>query len=268
VSVTAIAAIWAGGCTASPLTDDLATGDPSTSDPSTGNDTSTTKGADASVPDTGAATCTTVAPNNRCGLDPQCGCGSNETCDVTNEATGATSCVTAGGATLGRPCVQTGDCLAGLACIFGACRPYCTTASSKCSVPGTALCVEDQGEDDTPVPNKNFCTLTCDPRDPSAVCGTNTCEWFPDEYAPNTISDCNMPGPVLPYDGPDSCFTDDDCQPGFACGELPDYGYECESWCRIGMNSDCPNSPGNLKCVDVFGAKAPVIGGVKEGLCQ
>src|SRR5437764_632731 len=56
-----------------------------------------------------AAVCKTVPPNNRCGLDPQCGCGSNETCDVTNEATGATSCVTGGGATLGRPCSQTGD---------------------------------------------------------------------------------------------------------------------------------------------------------------
>src|SRR5262249_31481256 len=70
---------------------------------------------DAGTQDSGAgAACKTTPPNNKCGLDPQCGCGANETCDVTNDASGATSCVSAGGATLGRPCQQTGDCLAGL----------------------------------------------------------------------------------------------------------------------------------------------------------
>src|SRR5436309_784991 len=58
--------------------------------------------ADASTPDA-ATQCTTVAPTNRCGLDPQCGCAMNETCDVTAD-NGATSCVTAGTGTLGRPC--------------------------------------------------------------------------------------------------------------------------------------------------------------------
>src|SRR3954447_1670680 len=110
--------------------------------------TSQVQEADASVPDAPSAVCEAVAPNNRCGLEPQCGCANNETCDVTNETSGATSCVTAGGGTLGRPCNQTGDCLAGLTCQFGACRPYCKTPRSKCGISGTELCVEILGADD------------------------------------------------------------------------------------------------------------------------
>jgi hypothetical protein len=234
--------------------------------PSSPRNTTETKGADASAPEAAAA-CKTVAPNNRCGLVPQCGCGPNETCDVTNTASGATSCVTAGGATLGRPCVQSGDCLAGLTCAYGACRPYCETPRSKCNVGGTVLCVEVLGDDGkTPITNKNICTLQCDPREPTAVCGTNSCHWLEDYYKPESVSDCNRPGTMAPYS--DKCASDDDCQPGFACMNHPKYGLECERWCRIGVAGDCPSTPAGLKCTDAFGTLAPVINGVKEGVCQ
>jgi hypothetical protein len=249
-----------------PLDDLASPTPPSSKKPSNGSRSTTeVQEADASVPEA-AAKCATVAPNNRCGLVPQCGCGANETCDVTNEATGATSCVTAGGAALGRPCVQTGDCLAGLTCQYGACRPYCTTPRTKCNVGGTDLCVETVGTDGKPVTNKNFCTLKCDPRLPAAVCGTNSCHWFEDYYKPESVSDCNKPGTKQPYS--DVCTGDVDCQPGFACITHPKYGAECERWCRIGVAGDCPTTPAGLVCTDVFGALAPVINGVKEGLCQ
>jgi len=150
----------------------------------------------------GNQACETVPPNNKCGLDPQCGCLETETCDVTNQTTGATSCVTGGSATLGRPCSATGDCMAGLACLYGACRPYCKTPLTKCSVGGTELCV-------------------------------------------------GMP--------------DADGKPGLACIEHPAYGRECEAWCRLGGN-DCTAQ--GFTCKDVWGANAPVINGVKEGICQ
>lgn len=212
------------------------------------------------------AECKTVAPNNRCGLVPQCGCGTNETCDVTNVTTGATSCVSGGGATLGRPCTQTGDCVAGLTCQFGACRPYCDTARSKCGVAGTELCVEVLGDDKKPIPNKNVCTITCDPREPKAVCGTNACQWFASYYAPSKVTDCNFPGNIQPYAA--ECFGDSDCTQGHACIKHPKYGFECERWCRIGVAGDCPTTPANLKCKDVLLADAPVINGQKLGLCQ
>lgn len=257
------------GCSASPQLppDDFDNGGTQspTKKPSPSTGTTEVKEADASVPTEAAAQCATVPPNNRCGLSPQCGCGANETCEVTNDTTGATSCVSAGSATLGRPCTQTGDCLAGFTCAYGACRPYCGTAGSKCAVGGTDLCVQANGQAGKPVPNRAFCTINCDPRLPSAVCGTNSCEWFPTEYAPNKVSDCNYPGtkPAL-----STCELTDECLPGFACITHPDpkIGRECEQWCRIGQTpSDC--KPG-FTCKDVFGANAPVIGGVKEGICQ
>lgn len=222
--------------------------------------------ADASVPDSPAppTTCQTVAPNNRCGLDPQCGCANNETCDVTNEVSGATSCVTAGGATLGRPCTQSGDCLAGLTCTYGACRPYCKTPRTKCGVSGTDLCVEIVGKDSKPITNKSVCTITCDPRVPAGVCGTNACEWFDTYYAPSKVSDCNFGGTL---GSTAVCQYTSDCQPGLACIAHPRFGLECERWCRIGVAGDCGTDP-KFKCKDVFGAAAPVINGEKEGVCQ
>jgi len=258
-------------CSAAPqeVPDDLVGENPqrSTKPPAKNNDTSETKEADASVPDTQqATTCKTVAPNNRCGLDPQCGCAANETCEVTNESTGATSCLTAGGATLGRPCTQTGDCLAGLTCEYGACRPYCTTPRSKCGTAGTGLCVEIMDGNSKPVTNKNVCTLNCDPRMPAGVCGTNACHWFADYYKPAKVSDCNFGGTTKAYDV--KCESTSDCVPGTACitwSKSRD-GKECQQWCRIGQApSDCP---AGFTCKDYYGADAPVISGVKEGLCQ
>lgn len=223
--------------------------------------------ADASVPDS-SGSCETVPPNNRCGLVPQCGCQTNETCDVTNVTTGATSCVSGGSATLGRPCTQTGDCMAGLTCEFGACRPYCKTARSKCGVAGTDLCVEVMDDQDKPITNKAVCTITCDPRSPQGVCGTNACIWLPTYYSPSKVTDCNFAGNIQPYDA--VCDGDGDCTAGHACIDHPSQqiGRECERWCRIGVAGDCPASPPGLKCVNALGANAPVINGQTLGVCQ
>ncbi len=224
------------------------------------------KPAEVMKADAGAETdsCETVPPNNKCGLDPQCGCLETETCDVSNHMTGATSCVTGGTATLGRPCQQTGDCMAGLGCIYGACRPYCKTPLTKCAVGGTDLCVtmpDDQGK---PIPNMSFCTIACDPRTPSGVCGVNSCHWFATLYAPNKISDCNFAGPRAELE---QCSDHADCQPGLACIQHPKHGLECERWCRLGVAGDCGTNTA-FKCKDVYGENAPVINGVKEGICQ
>jgi hypothetical protein len=222
------------------------------------NDPPSTKSTDA-----GRETCETVPPNDKCGLDPQCGCAENETCDVTNRTTGATSCVTGGTTTLGRPCRTTGDCMTGLACIYGACRPYCKTPLSKCSLGGTDLCVSMLDQDGEPVPNVNFCTINCDPREPSGVCGSNACHWFAQLYAPNKVSDCNFGGKKAELE---PCESTSDCQPGLACINHPTVGKECERWCRLDVPGDC-TTPG-FTCKDVFGDNAPVINGQKEGVCQ
>jgi hypothetical protein len=220
--------------------------------------------ADASVPDDATPSdpsCQAPA-GSKCAVSPQCGCGMTETCDITTEASGSTSCVTGGNATMGRPCNQTGDCVAGLTCRFGACRPYCATPRTSCNVAGTALCVEFLGDGDKPLPGNNVCTIKCDPRNPSAVCGTNACLWFSSYYKPEKVSDCNFAGAT---DELATCVGDSDCKPGLACMTHPKYGLECEKWCRIGVAGDCPSTS---SCVDTLGVDAPTIDGVKEGVCQ
>lgn len=251
-------------CTAPAAPDDLPTSQPKTPKnppPEAPKAPEVKKGDGGTV---GNQTCATVPPNNKCGLDPQCGCLVTETCDVTNRTNGSTSCVTGGTATLGRQCENTGDCMAGLACLYGACRPYCKTPLSKCSVGGTGLCVTMNDAQDKPIQNMSFCTLNCDPREPTGVCGTNSCHWFESLYAPEKVSDCNFAGAT---DVQQVCKGDSDCKPGLACIDHPKYGLECERWCRIGVAGDCGTDP-KFTCKDVFLDKAPVINGVKEGICQ
>jgi hypothetical protein len=263
-----VATVAACAATADPQGDALAgspTATATTSKPSTPPPAPTLDAADASQPEA-SAPCKTLGTNGKCGIDPQCGCAANETCDVT-ASSGAVSCVTGGSATLGRPCTQTGDCVAGLTCLYGACRPYCTNARSQCTGAGTELCVEELDNNNKPIANMNTCTITCDPLMPSAVCGTNTCMWFDTLYAPAKVSDCNYPGTQGLNQGcPNSDY---DCAPGLACHQAPKHNnnYECEKWCHFSpaVAGECGSG---YSCKDVFGAAAPVFNGVHEGLCQ
>jgi len=111
----------------------------------------------------------------------------------------------------------------------------------------------------TAVPNSKVCTITCDLRNPSAACGSNTCIWDDSVKA----TDCDKAGTKNLYD---ECTSYNDCKPGMACVyDAWFLGYVCERWCRVGQNSDC----GLLEsCVDVYGADAPTQGGSKLGHCQ
>src|SRR5207237_10755948 len=111
-----------------------------------------------------------------CGLAPQCGCSAGQTCDVTDD-TGTTACVTAGSGPTASPCTRQADCAAGLTCVLGACRPYCATASQACTGASVGTCFDAVTTAGGPIPNKNVCTIACDPRAPTA-CGTNTCAFF------------------------------------------------------------------------------------------
>jgi hypothetical protein len=210
---------------------------------------------DASV-DAGA--CTTVAPSNACGLAPQCGCAANQTCDVTNGASGAVSCVLAGGGPTGSYCTSTTQCAKGLTCGYNTCRPYCGAAGAACAGAGLGTCTQyyDPAAG-TPVTNSKVCTIACDLRSPTAACGSNNCIFDTTINA----SDCDKSGTKALYD---ACTRYNDCSQGLSCVDHPLYGFECEKWCRIG-GSDC----GIFEdCIDVYGAAAPSSGGSKLGHCQ
>lgn len=113
-------------------------------------------------------------------------------------------------------------------------------------------------ENNAAVPNGKVCTITCDLRNPSGVCGSNNCIYDGSVKA----SDCDKAGTKGLYD---ACSTYNECQQGLACVSHPVFGPECEKWCRVGQNGDC----GVFEtCEDVYGANAPVSGGFTLGHCQ
>lgn len=244
---------------------------PDASTPATGADagTSVDAGSDAGPkvdagvdagPQADAGACTKAPPSNACGVAPQCGCAANETCEVTNTTTGAVSCVLAGGGPLGSVCATTQQCAKGLTCQFGACRPYCSTPGAACGGANLGVCYAPVNGNNQTTPNLSVCAVACDPKNPATACASNTCVWFPGDQQ----SDCNAPGSKTKYQACGSLF---DCAPGLACAFDPlQLGNACLAWCRVGMNSDCPGL--FEACDDVYGANAPVVNGVKYGLCR
>ncbi len=224
--------------------------------PDAGADTGPETGADTGATDGGS--CVTVPPSNSCGLDPQCGCGANRTCDVTNDVSGATSCVSAGSNTLGAFCSSTANCGKGLTCVFGACRPYCSTPNQPCNGAGLGPCFDPQNTNGTTTPSRHVCAVMCDPRTPSTACVNNSC-W----YYGGGLTDCRPAG-LGTQDA--TCSTVSDCAAGYECGESAFLGPICMRFCRLPLGSqDC----GSLTtCTDFYGPDAPISGGVKLGLCD
>lgn len=219
-------------------------------------DGSTPDGAvvvDASPGDAG--TCVTVAPNNVCGLNPQCGCSATQTCDITTPTTGAATCIAAGAQPQGQSCTTASNCARGLTCWNGACRPYCTRGQTTCT--GGGICFAPTGSSGGTSPNLDVCSVTCDLRSPSTVCGTNGCSYFSSQRA----TDCRPPGPGVEYD---DCLSDADCRQGFVCGNDPVFGPVCSRWCRLGSNADCALGD---TCTDAYGVNAPTSGANRLGIC-
>lgn len=208
-----------------------------------------------------------VRPPASCGLAPQCGCGANETCDVVDE-NGGTSCVTAGTATQGRGCVSTGDCVATLKCIFGACRPYCPTAGVACDTLGTGGCFQVTTAAAPPVnvPNLSVCTVTCQLDDATSCGGLPASMSDPvaactPVHAAGISGDCRQAGRSTNTCGAvqNGVATPPFCAPGYGCaGNLT-----CFKWCRVGVAGLCS---GGQTCTPF--PTGIVVDGTAFGHCQ
>jgi hypothetical protein len=210
--------------------------------------------ADSGIVDAG--NCVTVAPNNMCGLAPQCGCAAKQTCEVTNYTSGATSCVGSGTSPQGNACKTTADCATGLTCVGGACRPYCSTAGQACTGSGVGDCIQLTNTSSQNIPNAKVCTVTCNLLSPTAACGSNNCTYWQDVKK----SDCIEAGSALEYG---NCSVDY-CAKGLVCvrSGLSD---SCMKWCRVGTTGDCGLGQ---TCQNLLGTKAPVVSGTTYGLCD
>lgn len=208
---------------------------------------------DSSMGVDSGSNCKTVPPNNLCGLDPQCGCGANGTCDVDLQLlNGTTKCVqSTGNGQIKSACKTTADCAAGLGCLFGACRPYCSTNGTKCQQPNTTNCLQLVDNNMAPIQNLLVCELDCQLDNANDCGGPNeACVYFGnsdvdcrDATGANSTT-CSQQKPV--------------CSPGYVCLS----NYTCAKWCKVGQNS-CPN---NKTCVS-FSTKV-IIKNVEYGACQ
>ncbi len=167
-----------------------------------------------------------------CTLYPQSGCGSGQGCYVVEASTGETDCAYTAGVGQAHQCEYLNDCAAGLACIGGACKPYCVTAND-CSTYG-AECfqvVYDPGNGSVAdVPCMKVCSDQCDPANPGAVCGGNlNCDITSDQGVSPGFSLCYDSGST----NTGACSSaSPECAPGYVC--LTDN--KCHRWCKVGSS--------------------------------
>src|SRR6185369_16552335 len=91
-----------------------------------------------------------------------------------SDASGNTTCVTAGTAAEGHSCTTTAGCARGTTCVFGTCHRFCDDTTKACAGTGVGACINVQngGASPAPIPHFDVCLLKCDLRDANACGGT------------------------------------------------------------------------------------------------
>jgi hypothetical protein len=221
--------------------DTAATNEPNEpNDSASPSPSSPTKSPTEAAPDASASTppgdCKRAAPSNACGVDPQCGCASGQTCDVV-DSNGIAKCVTAGDAPMGHPCSASADCKVGLTCLFGICHAFCSDPTKSCSVPSTGACVQIKTTEGAEVPNLAICRVACDLHDPKSCGGTTSAGTGVCRVDDKGETECQSGG--ARNEG-ETCSPKDDCGPGLVCANSSSAS-RCKRWCRVGQN-DCSAS--------------------------
>lgn len=192
-----------------------------------------------------------VAFNGFCrSAPPQCGCAEGQSCIR------GLKCVTPGTKTLHQVCAGETECVVGLGCYDGLCKPFCET-ESDCPLGAACITV---GLD----PYAAACGAKCDLLNPTLACGNATCNAHP---APNP------PNPTLCV-AAGSRGQNEDCssdQLACAVGHFCDYDVRnrtgvCRRWCRMGVPSDCPSGA----CAVPASWPSPriTVDGTDYGVCE
>jgi hypothetical protein len=208
----------------------------------------------------GTGACTPPVPGGKCDTFPQCGCAAGLACNVYDPATGTTQCVAAGTIAAYAACTNLTDCMAGHACVGGACKAYCD-ADPDCAKTGGAciqVTYDDQGVS-KPVPGMKVCTKKCKLENPSMDCGP-TLGCYLDTSVNPPRTDCAKAGTAM---GPGTCSTTNTtvCAPGYVCLT----NNECAKWCRVGYTTDCS---GGKKCVGFSAPNQIFVNTIEYGVCQ
>jgi hypothetical protein len=197
----------------------------------------------------GGSACDNTVQGAACSPFNQCGCTTNEKCDL--GSTGQLGCFPAGAVpdpNPFEPCDGPSDCAPTLLCIDGACRPTCKS-EADCTMGDRAQshCNELQ-------PGLGVCNAQCLPAgNPPSLngCGDGlNCEFKDVE---NT--DCIPAGQGT---GTGDCVVNEDCAVGYGCFSPGD----CKRWCLVA--NDAPCSLG-YTCGEL--SNHPTMGGKELGYC-
>lgn len=218
-----------------------------------------------------APMCTPPVAGSPCDTFPQCGCSGGQNCTVSNNTTGATSCVAAGTTNNYSGCSTTASvCKVGAACVGGVCAPFCET-NADC--PGNYRQCVQVVSGSTNIPGFKVCSQTCDPTNPQLddteydPCGPGI-NCYP---ATNRASFCVGPttagGTQFAECGVGGAADDTLCAPGYIC--LDDFyalsGYSCQKFCRVGSNCALGAAP---YCNALYVGTTPVYAGARQiGAC-
>lgn len=248
-------------------------GTPAAKDGSVVNPPKKDAGSNAGDPDTGvvgdpdASTCVKAPPSNMCGVAPQCGCSSIETCDI-QDNTGAVACAIAGTGGTGKACTQTAGCARGSTCINSVCKPYCPATlqdGGGCGLPGTGTCSQITDGTNKPIPNFKVCRVACDLENPTS-CDLPTA---PAGVVGCDLDDTNQPDCFPAGTSKGGCGTEPDggylrCAPSYVCVTITqnDAGTSsCKNWCKVADKHAC----GDAGC---GGFSTPLkVNGVEYGAC-
>lgn len=218
-----------------------------------------TGGSGGATGGTGGGTCTPPVAGGLCDTLPQCGCPNGQACDVVTVA-GITQCVIAGTVPPYGACDGTNTkCQAGYACVGGACKAFCDTAST-CSGGDCLQVTYDNAGTPTNIPEMKICSKPCALENPGAACGATLGCYLTDQAAGKT--DCATAGTGI---GAVNCTAvpatpASTCAPGYVCLTSG----ECRKWCRVGVANDC--AAGKL-CTGFAAPNQIFIGATEYGVC-
>jgi len=220
-------------------------------------------GSDGADAGSDANSCTTQP----CDILPQCGCATNQSCDIDSTDLMGTACRTVSAPNgEGKKCSTAGQCDIGLVCLGGFCAKYCGS-NADCAGP-RGQCVIDIQANGVVIPGiPSACTSGCDPTnvaaggcDTGAKCGlfTTTHNGVQSDIVACTTAGAGVQGTVCTGGG----MGDDAlCGPDFACTTLNGTSFNCRKVCVVNGNG-C----GVLTCLG-FGTPL-IVGGTEYGVCN
>jgi hypothetical protein len=215
-----------------------------------------------------------------CTLAPQCGCASNQACDVSS--TGNVCRADTPSGVVGTTCTADTSCAAGYTCVGDgtndSCEKYCTS-NSDCGSPRGQCVIQLIDQNMNPISGAVMCSSNCDPVAASnPLCPSGwSCDLFNATYPyPNgttyDISDCRKAGTGLQNT---DCSASAACSPAYTC---VDYNAASDPNCTTAGDCKCARicgvSPAGGEC---NGTSTPTctgfstaftVGGKTYGVCQ